>query len=715
MDAQSYSVNPATTATGGYGTLGTSQPTVNGVGPGVRAERVRNEQEGQGDGNPNILDPAPSQSVNPTSGVAVTQRLEGEMEMHPPYSQGELQLQDDLVRAISAAPVQPVTVEREDQRASSPAVHMQEFFTAETSAATSPDQPTTRWTTRVTEFLRTTASRGAHGVDRLLDNLGLQHVHVGGSFAGRTVERTVQISPPQQLPGGTPPPHAPPVPLSWAGGHSGPSLFAPEQLERMRQARRDHPLIYGQGSEVGSDNSSRLQAEVQRQLEEYAARYRDQVEVLQEEVRQLRDERSRMSGQRPPSPPRPPMALSMAPEQQERTAPPPPSFPPPEPPRQPEAERQSGNLQGHATVPGGQAGNPQGHSTVPGGQAGNLQGHSTVPGGQAGNLQGHSAVPGGQAGNLPGHSTVPGGQAGNLQGHSAVPGGQAGPGRSTVPGGQAGNLPGHSTVPGGQAGNLHGHSTVPGGQAGNLQGHSAVPGGQAGNLLQRSVVHDGQEQKGPKKPDGQSGTVPDGVQMPESSAQQWLSGETPNHIALLAGGMAQLQKAMLQQMASADKGEDRSPEAVKPGTSSLPSLPAVHAETSSIDIADWMEMLAAPMADLSDGSSVWWRLVREKAIEAYTRWSNAGPMEKLAIYPERDDSLEGGRWSRVNSRAASMIVLALHESVRSEMVARRLTGSAVSLLFRLMTLYQPGGQAERTRILQVVQLRSRSHREQLKG
>ena len=37
------------------------------------------------------------------------------------------------------------------------------------------------------------------------------------------------------------------------------------------------------------------------------------------------------------------------------------------------------------------------------------------------------------------------------------------------------------------------------------------------------------------------------------------------------------------------------------------------------------------------------------------------------------------------------------------MVARRLTGSTVSLLFRLMTLYQPGGEAERTRILHNLQ------------
>eukprot|EP00439_Symbiodinium_sp_Y106_P050720 s4375_g6.t1 len=37
------------------------------------------------------------------------------------------------------------------------------------------------------------------------------------------------------------------------------------------------------------------------------------------------------------------------------------------------------------------------------------------------------------------------------------------------------------------------------------------------------------------------------------------------------------------------------------------------------------------------------------------------------------------------------------------MVARRLTGSTVSLLFRLMTLYQPGGEAERSRILSNLQ------------
>ena len=61
--------------------------------------------------------------------------------------------------------------------------------------------------------------------------------------------------------------------------------------------------------------------------------------------------------------------------------------------------------------------------------------------------------------------------------------------------------------------------------------------------------------------------------------------------------MAQLQQAMLKQT-TVSKDEDKSPEAVKPGVSQLPSLPQLKAESSSIDIADWLEMLPAPMSDL---------------------------------------------------------------------------------------------------------------------
>ena len=57
----------------------------------------------------------------------------------------------------------------------------------------------------------------------------------------------------------------------------------------------------------------------------------------------------------------------------------------------------------------------------------------------------------------------------------------------------------------------------------------------------------------------------------------------------------------------------------------------------------------------------------------------------------------------VNSRAAAMVVAALHDSVRQEVVARRLTGSTVRLIFRILTLYRPGGEGEKLKILQNLQ------------
>ncbi|CAE7422957.1 GIP [Symbiodinium sp. CCMP2592] len=118
---------------------------------------------------------------------------------------------------------------------------------------------------------------------------------------------------------------------------------------------------------------------------------------------------------------------------------------------------------------------------------------------------------------------------------------------------------------------------------------------------------------------------------------------------------------------------------------------------------DWLEVITTTMQDLSDGSAAWWTRVRALADESYRTWTHASPVEKLSIQPPRDEELETGRWSRVNSRGGSMIMLALHDSVRQEMVQRRSTGSVTALVFRLLTIYQPGRQQETVMILQNLQ------------
>ena len=68
--------------------------------------------------------------------------------------------------------------------------------------------------------------------------------------------------------------------------------------------------------------------------------------------------------------------------------------------------------------------------------------------------------------------------------------------------------------------------------------------------------------------------------------------------------------------------------------------------------------------------------------------------------PPTGTELESGRWARVNARGAGMLMTSLHQTISAEMVARRLTQSCPGLIFRLMTLYQPEGEQEKSLVLQ---------------
>ncbi|OLP81104.1 Copia protein [Symbiodinium microadriaticum] len=167
------------------------------------------------------------------------------------------------------------------------------------------------------------------------------------------------------------------------------------------------------------------------------------------------------------------------------------------------------------------------------------------------------------------------------------------------------------------------------------------------------------------------------------ASEKWMASRgqqgTDGTIAMLADGMAQLQAAMIKQIENKDDG-DKSPETVKPGTLALPLLKEVCSDTSCVDIMDWMEVIDGPMSDLSDSSASWWKRVTTEAYRAYSSWSLASPLDRLSISPEVGD-LEDGKFSRLNSRAAAMLVAALHETVRQEVVSRRLAGSTGSIIF----------------------------------
>ena len=166
----------------------------------------------------------------------------------------------------------------------------------------------------------------------------------------------------------------------------------------------------------------------------------------------------------------------------------------------------------------------------------------------------------------------------------------------------------------------------------------------------------------------------------------------------VAEGLHQLQQAHLEKLDN--RNADEAPEQRKPGTTTLPSLSAPSGNESAVALQDWLEVIDGPLRDISDSSSWWWDAVKKRACDSYRIWVASGPYERWAHKPPTAEDLEKGKFSRLSARTAGMLLQAMAETVRAEMVARSITRSPVALLFRLYTMYQPGGESEKAYILQ---------------
>ena len=168
---------------------------------------------------------------------------------------------------------------------------------------------------------------------------------------------------------------------------------------------------------------------------------------------------------------------------------------------------------------------------------------------------------------------------------------------------------------------------------------------------------------------------------------------------LLMQGMAQLQSAMAVSMS----GKAGEPEVVKPGSGELPKLPDL-SENSAIDVGDWIHALGNAMGDLSNTSSVWWAEILKALDVFYKDYIVASPVGKLSLKPEAYETatLKDVRWTRVDKRAATMILASLPNAVSAEILASRLVGT-LQVLTRVIVLYRPGSTAERQQILKALE------------
>lgn len=128
-------------------------------------------------------------------------------------------------------------------------------------------------------------------------------------------------------------------------------------------------------------------------------------------------------------------------------------------------------------------------------------------------------------------------------------------------------------------------------------------------------------------------------------------------------------------------------------------LPKLDEEATALEFGDWLSMVDSNMGDVSYSSGVWWNMIKGAVEVSYREWLQSGPVERLRLKPKVE--AQAASWPRTERRALSMLLQAIPEHVRREVVSsRRLTTDQV--LFRLFCVYQPGGALERTKLLQAI-------------
>eukprot|EP00439_Symbiodinium_sp_Y106_P044328 s2505_g5.t1 len=94
-------------------------------------------------------------------------------------------------------------------------------------------------------------------------------------------------------------------------------------------------------------------------------------------------------------------------------------------------------------------------------------------------------------------------------------------------------------------------------------------------------------------------------------------------------------------------------------------------EASAIDFGDWVHCLENVMGDLSTNSGEWWRAVLEDAQDYYRKYMEEDQFARLMLKPVASPEVADSKWMRVDRRGAALIMSAVPDEVKRELVAAR--------------------------------------------
>ena len=202
----------------------------------------------------------------------------------------------------------------------------------------------------------------------------------------------------------------------------------------------------------------------------------------------------------------------------------------------------------------------------------------------------------------------------------------------------------------------------------------------------------------PRLPEGRATSVPAG-----GEGEDHLAEEVP--VSRSQGPMPQAPEPtdpmarLLMGLEKVIKGATKPEELSK--TTEAQKLPEI-SDSSSVDFGDWMYCLEHTMGEISASSAEWWKCIVKDAQDYYDKYQAADQYARLALKPTPSSELTSDRWTRVDRRGASVLLAAVPEEVKKELIASR-TRSTLDVLARLMVLYRPGSAQEKGQLLRRIE------------
>ena len=130
--------------------------------------------------------------------------------------------------------------------------------------------------------------------------------------------------------------------------------------------------------------------------------------------------------------------------------------------------------------------------------------------------------------------------------------------------------------------------------------------------------------------------------------------------------------------------------------SDLPLLPQPGSEQSALQFGDWITVVTPMIGDVAGSARGWWCEVLMEASNLYDRWLTSTPFKKIRLRPLEIQRTEAHL--RLEQRVVPMLLKCIPELIKQDLIASR-TMTVTGIMYRLWTIFQPGGSSERVSIL----------------